>query len=59
VNIAYKTVRKLMKELHIICKIRKKRYRYISKYRIRLPYILQRDFKKKIKFSLGNRCIRV
>lgn len=30
VNIAYKTVRKLMKELHIICKVRKKRYRYIS-----------------------------
>jgi len=47
VNIAYKTVRKLMKELHIICKVRKKRYRYISQISNKItPNILQRDFKK-------------
>ena len=36
-----------MKELHIICKVRKKRYRYISQISNKItPNILRRDFKK-------------
>ena len=36
-----------MKELHIVCKVRKKRYRYISQISNKItPNILKRDFKK-------------
>ena len=47
IKIAYKTVVKLMKELQIVCKVRKKRYRYISQISNKItPNLLQRDFKK-------------
>ncbi|WP_231857069.1 hypothetical protein [Paracholeplasma brassicae] len=47
VKIAYKTVVKLMKELHIVCKVRNKRYRYISQISNKItPNLLKRDFKK-------------
>src|SRR5690606_11817835 len=47
VKIAYKTVVNLMKELHIVCKVRKKRYRYISQISNKItPNLLKRDFKK-------------
>ena len=47
VKIAYKTVVKLMKELHIVCKVRKKRSRYISQISNKItPNLLKRDFKK-------------
>jgi transposase InsO family protein len=46
VKLAYKTVRKLMKELHIICKVRKRKYRYISQITNKIvPNILNRNFK--------------
>jgi len=36
-----------MKELHIVCKVRKKRYRYISQISNKItPNLLKRDFKK-------------
>jgi putative transposase len=36
-----------MKELHNVCKVRKKRYRYISKISNKItPNLLKRDFKK-------------
>ena len=48
VKIAYKTVVKLMKELHIVCKVRKKRYRYISlKYLIKSPLIYSKETLRK------------
>ena len=35
-----------MKELHIVCKVRKKRYRYISQISNKItPNLLKRDFK--------------
>jgi len=47
VKIAYKTIRKLMKELYLVCKVRKKKYRYISQISNKItPNILNRDFKK-------------
>jgi site-specific DNA-adenine methylase len=47
IKIAYKTVVKLMKELHIVCKVRKRRYRYISQISNKItPNLLKRDFKK-------------
>lgn len=37
----------MMKKLHIVCKVRKKRYRYISQISNKItPNLLQRDFKK-------------
>src|SRR5690606_5442521 len=36
-----------MKQLHIVCKVRKKRYRYISQISNKItPNLLKRDFKK-------------
>lgn len=36
-----------MKELHIVCKVRKKRYRYISQISNKITLnLLKRDFKK-------------
>ncbi len=47
VTLALKTVRKLMKELHLVCKVRKKRYRYISQISNKItPNLLNRDFRK-------------
>ncbi len=47
IKIAYKTVVRLMKGLHIVCKVRKKRYRYISQISNKItPNLLKRDFKK-------------
>ena len=47
VTLAYKTVRKLMKELHLVCNVRKKRYRYISQISNKItPNLLNRNFKK-------------
>ena len=45
--LAYKTVRKLMKELQLICKVRKKKYRYISRISNKItPNLLNRVFRK-------------
>ena len=45
IKLAYKTVRKLMNELRIVCKVRKKKYRYISRISNKIvPNVLQRDF---------------
>lgn len=47
IKIAYKTIRKLMKELHLICKVRRKRYRYISQISNKItPNLLNRKFKQ-------------
>lgn len=47
VKLAYKTVRKLMKELHLVCKVRKKKYQYISQISNKItPNLLNRDFRK-------------
>ncbi|MDD2492956.1 MAG: IS3 family transposase [Bacilli bacterium] len=47
IKISYKTVVKLMKDLHIICKVRKKRYRYIYQISNKItPNLLKREFKK-------------
>lgn len=47
VILAFKTVRKLMKELHLVCKVRKKRYRYITQISNKItPNLLNRDFRK-------------
>ena len=45
VKMSYKLVRKLMKECRIVCKVRKKRYRYISRISNKIvPNILNREF---------------
>lgn len=47
IKVAYKTVRKLMIELHLTCKVRKKRYRYISQISNKItPNLLNRNFRK-------------
>lgn len=47
IKLAYKTVRKLMQELHLVCKVRKKRYRYITQISNKItPNLLNRDFRK-------------
>jgi putative transposase len=47
VTLALKTVRKLMKELHLVCKVRKKRYRYIAQISNKItPNLLNRNFRK-------------
>lgn len=47
IKIAYKTMRKLMKELHLICKVRRKKYRYISQISNKItPNRLNRKFKQ-------------
>ncbi len=47
VKIAHKTIRKLMKELHLTCKVRRKKYRYISQISNKItPNLLDRKFKQ-------------
>lgn len=47
IKISYKTIVKLMKELHIECKVRKKKYRYISQISNRItPNLLKRKFRQ-------------
>ena len=47
IKLAYKTVRKRMKELHLVCKVRKKKYRYISQISNKItPNLLNRNFRK-------------
>lgn len=47
IKIAFKTVRKLMEALHLVCKVRKKKYRYISQISNKItPNLLKRKFKK-------------